>query len=359
MKKSQILALVLCFVMLLTACGTTAPAATNPPAAPTTPVDNAGSADNAGSTSADTGVAQPAGYPTKNISWIVPAAAGAAIDLPTRALIDALDVGANVVVENLAGASQTIGALEASVRPADGYTLLTGANAWGIIQPNMNNLDYSPDDFRHIAMMTPAMPSFVAVRPDSELQTVEDLVALIKSGDRFVCGVANNGSYDHLAMTSVLNQLGCTAGECLPYNGSSEVLPAVLSGEVAFGVFNEGDIAPRIKAGELRALCVLSNEASAFFPEIPVIEDYGVTNMSTFKGLKWVAVRKDTPNEIVEWLKVKLNEAIQSEAYQAYLTQAGFGTVREYTEEEVTEIITTANAAYLEVLTELGMAKTN
>lgn len=355
MKKIQFLALLLCILMVFTACSTTAAPQTEPTAAPTNAAEPSATA--AETIPAEAGVAQPDGYPTKNISWIVPAAAGAAIDLPTRALIDALDVHTNVVVENLAGASQTIGALEASVRPADGYTLLTGANAWGIIQPNMNELDYSPDDFRHIAMMTPAMPSFIAVRTESELESVEDLLALIQSGERFIYGVANTGSYDHLAITSVLKQLGAENGDCIAYNGSSEVLPAVLSGEVTFGIFNEADISPRIKSGELRALCVLSDEASEFFPEVPVIEDYGVTNMSTFKGLKWVAVRKDTPDEIVEWLKQQLNAAIQSEEYQAYLVQAGFGTVREYTEEEVTEIITTANAAYLEVLTELGMAK--
>ena len=357
MKKVPFLALLLCIIMVFAPCGT----ADDPkPSSPAVPTSSAEPSANAPETvPAETGVAQPEGYPSKNISWIVPAAAGAAIDLPTRALIDALDVHTNVVVENLAGASQTIGALEASVRPADGYTLLTGANAWGIIQPNMNELDYSYDDFRHIAMMAPAMPSFVAVRADSELESIDGLLKLIQSGDRFIYGVANTGSYDHLAITSVLKQLGAESGDCIAYNGSSEVLSAVLSGEVTFGIFNEGDISPRVKSGELRALCVLSDEASAFFPDIPVIEDYGVTNMSTFKGLKWVAVRKDTPDEIVEWLKQQLNAAIQSEKYQAYLEQAGFGTIREYSEEEVTEIITTANATYLDILTELGMAKSS
>ena len=58
----------------------------------------------------------------------MPAAAGAAIDLPTRALIENLDLGENIVVENIDGASQTIGTAEAKNRDADGYTLLTAAN---------------------------------------------------------------------------------------------------------------------------------------------------------------------------------------------------------------------------------------
>lgn len=349
MKKSRSMALLLALILLLAGCADSG----SPSAAPEGSPAGAQSQD----PQQEGEVPKPEGYPSKNISWIVPTAAGSAVDLPVRALVDALTLGTNIVVENIEGASQTIGALEASIRPADGYTLLAGANAWAIIQPNMNPLNYAPEDFRHIVMTAPAMPSYLITRADSQLKNFEDLKAKAENGDRIVCGVANIGSYDHLAVVSMFRQLGCDDVDVVAYNGSAQLLTAVLSGEVDVGPFNEGDISPRIKEGDVQALAVLSDQRSEFFPDIPAVEEHGIKDMATFKGLKWVAVRKDTPNEVVEWLKQELNKAIQSKAYQDYLVQAGFGPVRTYTEEEVTEIVLSANKIYRDILEELGMAK--
>lgn len=352
-KKFRFLALALA-LMMLAGCADRAGTPTSSPAAP--PESGAPAKETEG-LQQEEGVSQPEGYPSKNISWIVPAAAGSAVDLPVRALTDMLDLGTNIVVENIEGASQTIGALEASVRAADGYTLLAGANAWAIIQPNMNELDYSPEDFRHIAMMTPAMPSYLISQAGSGIQSFEDLLDRIKSGDRIVCGVANIGSYDHLAVVSMFQQLGCETVDVVAYNGSAQLLTAVLSGEVDVGPFNEADILARINEGDVQALAALSDQRSEALPDVPAVEEYDVKDMATFKGLKWVAVRKDTPDEIVEWLKQELNKTIQSEEFQSYLEQAGFGPVRVYTEEEVTEIVMSANEIYRGILEELGMAK--
>lgn len=112
MKMYKLLVAILSFALicgLLGACGTTPPAPTEPADATDAP---------AVETDGGTGeAAQPEGYPEQTITWIVPAAAGAAIDLPTRALIEQLDLGdgAKVVVENIDGASQTIGTAEPKI----------------------------------------------------------------------------------------------------------------------------------------------------------------------------------------------------------------------------------------------------
>lgn len=301
-------------------------------------------------------VTQPEGYPGKNVTWIVPAAAGATIDLPTRALTDILNLGQSIVVENIAGASQTIGAAEASNRGGDGYTLLTGANAWGLIQPNMNEVAYSIDDFRHLCFISAFVHDVLVVPADSNIQTVEDWIAFITNGERFTYGIPATGGHGHLALTTALNQLGGTTGACVAYSNASENIAALMANTVSFGVLDATDAAPRVEAGELRAIAILSDETSDLFPGIPAITDYNVTNIGGFKGLLWVAIHKDTPDEIVEWLKVKLDEAIHSEAYQNYLTESGRAPLPEYTEEEVTQYLKDASQAYHDVLAELGLA---
>lgn len=353
-KRLAAALLLIGIVTSLAACSPSTPAETPTPS-PTPPVSGGQPTPNAGSTEEPT-VSQPEGYPKKTISWIVPAAAGATIDLPTRALTDILDLGGTIVVENIAGASQTLGAAEAANRGGDGYTLLTGANAWGLIQPSMNKVAYSVDDFRHLCFISGFVHDVLVVPADSSIQTVEDWIAYITSGDRFTYGIPATGGHGHLALTTALNQLGGSTGACTPYANAGENIAALLGGMVEFGVLDSTDAAPRVEAGELRAIAILSDEQSDLLPDVPAITDYGVTDIGGFKGLLWVAVHKDTPDEIVEWIKLKLDEAINSDEYQQYLADSGRGTLPGYTEEEVTAYLADAAAAYKEVLKSLGLA---
>ena len=356
MKKtiSMLLVLVLTFV-LMSGCAAQTPTPTDPPAAPATePV--AKGADDATET-ADVSISQPEGYPKGTISWIVPAAAGAQVDIPVRQLVDMLDLGATIVVENIAGASQTLGATEAANRKADGYTLLAGANAWGLIQPNMNKVAYSFDDFRHIAMQTGFIHDTLVVKADSPIQDIDDLLEFISSGERYTYGVPAAGGHGHLAITSALKQLGSASGACVAYSNGGECVAAILGNAVDFAVLDSDVAVAQTSSGEMRAIALLSDETTEYLPGIPSIHDYGVTGMQYFKGLKWVAIHKDTPDEIVEWLKQEINATIQSEEYQNYLDTSGLGRVRYYSEEELTEFLTEAYKAYGDVLAELGMVK--
>ena len=144
----------------LTACGSSSSkepnsSTTPPPVASSTPAGD----------KAD----ELADYPSGTVTWIAPVAAGAAVDLPTRACADLLTFG-TVVVENIAGASQTLGTAEAAARDADGHTLLTMANACGISQPILNSeLAYSLDDFRFLSMLTPSVQATICVKKGSDL----------------------------------------------------------------------------------------------------------------------------------------------------------------------------------------------
>lgn len=303
-------------------------------------------------------VPKPAGFPAKNINWIAPVAAGAAVDLSTRGLANFVDIGKPIVIENIAGASQTLGTAEALARKADGYTWLTMANACGITQPLMNDLAYELSDFRHIVMLAPYVQAVIAVRADSDIKDINDWLALLSSGEKYTFGIPNAGGYAHVAVVSALNQLGHFGdpnGTMMVYNGGAENITACLSGEADFIVPDSTDAISRVKAGELRVIGVLHDEICELFPEAPLLSNHGVKDLGTFIGLKWISVRADTPDEIVSWLKQELNKAIQNEEYQNYLVQQGFGKLRTYTEEEINEILNSASKDYLEVLKIAGL----
>lgn len=348
MKKFLALVLALTMVMALAACGGSKPAASAAPAAPAASAAPAAPAEKADPL---------AGYPSGTVTWIAPAAAGAAVDLPTRACADLLKFG-TVVVENIAGASQTLGTAEAAARAADGHTLLTMANACGISQPILNSeLAYKLDDFRFLTMLTPSVQATICVKKGSDYADIDKLLEYIKAGNNFIYALPNAGGYADIAAASALDQLGVTGGTKMVYNGSNDAIAAVLNGEALFSCTDSTDAVKHLD--ELDVVAIFDSEPCPIIPEAPMLGDYGVENLNVITGLKWVAVRKDTPAEIVDFLKGELEAAISSDEFQQYLVTMGFlpegETFEVMTEEEVTKIVETAGVVYREVMEKTGM----
>ena len=365
MRKNvmRVTAVMLSMMMLMAGCAKKAESTT---AAPETKAETAAPAETKGAEAAESKdgekaaevggtLAAPEGFPSKNITWIVPADAGAPLDIPTRAIIDNMDIDANVIVENIAGASNTIGTLEAINRPADGYTLLTGSSSAMILQPLMVSLDYDPADFRIISLVKPMATYAVTVGPDSPLKTADDWEKLIKSGDRFTFTVSNAGSASHLSIVDALKQLKIESGVYVPYNGGAEVTAALLNNEVDFAVLDTPAELQQAANGDVNVLLIMSDKPDPLSPETPIIADYGVTGMDSYYSLQCVAIRKDTPDEIVEYLKQQINAAIESEAYQKYLSESGVGSMEVMPEEEIEASVAKAREVYKTLLEDLGM----
>ena len=302
-------------------------------------------------------VPKPDNYPNGVVSWIAPVAAGAAVDLPTRACADLLDFG-TVVVENIAGASQTLGTSEAAARPSDGQTILTMANACGISQPILNpELAYSLDDFRFLTMLTPSVQATICVKKGSNLADIDALLDYMKT-ESYIYALPNAGGYADIAAASMLDQIGALDKAIkMVYDGSNGAIAAVLNGEALFSCSDATDAVKHLD--ELDVVAILDSEPCSILPGVPVLGDYGIENLHVITGLKWVAVRSDTPNDIAEFIKEKINEAIASEEYQTYLKTMGFlaedAVFEIIPEEEVTEIISDAGVIYKQVMEKTGM----
>lgn len=304
-------------------------------------------------------VAKPDGYPVKGIGWIAPVGAGSAVDLPIRAIADRLKLGVGVAVENIVGGSQTIGIGEAFRRRADGYTLISMANAGGITQPLMNDLPYKPDDFIPLAMITPPTVTTITVRPDSPLKSTQDVLDLFKSGEQYSYGTSNAGGFAHLAMVKILQQLGHYGdpnGRMILYNGgTSELVAATLNGEVDFVLLDVNDSYPRVKSGDIRVITIVHDEKNEFFPDTEIISDFGIKDINLFVGLKWVSIRKGTPPAIVEWLRQEINGVIAGEDYQNFLKRTGYTGLKTYSAAELDDYFARATREFETVMRETGL----
>ena len=254
--SKKILAIMLAAVMVLSlsACGKKAekPAEAPAPSAPQTETTAPAAAE-------DGKLSAPEGYPKGAISFIVSSSAGSSTDTAARAYVDNLDLGGNIVVENISGGSQTIGTTEAVSRPADGQTLVMMANAGLFSQPLMGDLAYKVEDLRLIANIYPSCLGIVCVRPGSDLKSADDFMNFIKNSD-FSYGCPNIGGYAHIAISSALIQLGLIDhATAVAYDGTQNVIQACLNGEVDFAVLDDNFVAPYIANGELNGLLALYN----------------------------------------------------------------------------------------------------
>lgn len=331
-KFRKLMALALCSVMLFTtACSSkdsgdaSAPAASAPAAS--APAASAPAASTpAPSEPASTEVPQPDGYPKGPITLIVPAKAGAAIDTNMRAMVDRIDLGADIVVQNVPGANQTIGIAQGATAKADGYTITVAQPAGNLIQPHLIDLTYSPDSFRYIGNPFGTTPMAIVVKADSPYQTMDDLIAAMKSED-LKYSTANAGSVSHIASLYMWEKLGVTATH-VAFSGSAEVMTATLSGEVAFAIQDHGNVYELCKAGELRCLGIAWKDVPTIemWGEDDVLwidEAYNLPDLSTYGGNAFLAVPAGTPDDIYDWLCQEFGELFRSAEWDEYLKTIG------------------------------------
>ncbi|MBP3701259.1 MAG: tripartite tricarboxylate transporter substrate binding protein [Lachnospiraceae bacterium] len=308
------------------------------------------------------GCAQSGGedaYPSKPISWIVPVAAGTGTDLVTRQVVDQLDLGVTISVENVVGGAQTIGTNDALSRGADGYTLLSIANAGLISQPLLNpDIGYSLDDLEIIAMLTPDCMPTITVSNDSEIKSVEDWINFVTTTEEFSYGIPSSGGYGHLTMLYVFEQLGVKGGKAIQYDGNNGSYQALLNGEVSFCIADDNFIFPYVEQGACNTLVCVSNVSSAYLPTVPNMSDRGWDGLDALAGWKILCVHADTPDDVVEYLKEKVFEVLNSETFAEFLVNGGYGSWPEGTapsSEDTLARVKQAYTLYDQILTSAGL----
>lgn len=344
MKKVTALLLALAMALSLAACGSSSKSDDS-----STSKSDAVSTDSVSTSALD-------GYPDHNVTCIVPVAAGSAVDLVSRVLCDQLDLGTNIVVENLGGASQTIGTAECLNRDHDGYTFSTVAMAGLLTQPLLTpSLGYTMDDFRILGEIGVSSNSTICVRPESDLKTAQDVIDLITSGESFTYGVANVGGISQLSSAEAIDLLGGSGGTEVIYNGTNELTAAMLSGEVAFTVQDDDVAFNYVQSGEWRILLTLTaEEDSAYFPGVPYIGQY-VDGFVDMPGFKAAVIPADVPEEIGDYLEEKIAGVVNTDAYQDQMVAMGKARTTLRGADEFKAYLEEVNAAAEKIMIQIGL----
>jgi len=263
-------------------------------------------------------------FPSKPVKIVVPFAPGGAVDSVARVVGARLSeqMGQPVVVENKPGGNANIGAQLVATAPADGYTMLLGANGLATNPTLEKNLPFDPlRDFAAVARVGYA-PLVLVVPAASPAKTVQELVALSKAKPGTLnYGSAAVGGSGHLATELLKTATGLDA-QHIAYKGGAPALTDLVGGRLDLMLINPLEAAPHVKAGRLRALGVSSEKRIASLPQTPTFDEAGVKG---FEASVWwgFLVPSATPRDVVARLSAETLKALENDAVRAKLEAMG------------------------------------
>jgi tripartite-type tricarboxylate transporter receptor subunit TctC len=263
-------------------------------------------------------------YPSKPITVIVPFGPGSATDTIGRVAGQQLGAALkqSVIVEDRAGANGALSALYVARSAPDGYTLFLSTNSPHSAVPFlMKNPGYEPvKDFAAITRMG-SYTLMLCLHPSIPAKSVKELIEYAKSNPGKLSFASGNTS-------------GVVAGETLkhwaeidllhvPYKSTPPALNDVLAGRVSMMFADLTTALPHVKAGTLRALASTRLRRSTLIPDLPTMDEAGVTgfDMDSWAG---IFAPSGTPPDIIALLNKELRRIIDSPDVKSSLGNAGF-----------------------------------
>ena len=263
-------------------------------------------------------------YPSKPITLVAVFGPGSASDTICRVIAQPLSAALNesVIVENRPGANGALAAQYVARSAPDGYTLLMGTNSpLSAVPFMMKSPPYDAvKDFTPITRVG-SFTLMLVVHPSIPAKNMKELIDYAK---------ANPGK---LSFASA-NTSGIVAGETLkhwaeidmlhvPYKSPPPALQDLVAGRVSMMFTDLTTGLPHVQSGALRALAVTRLHRSSLFPELPTMDEAGVTgfDMDSWAG---IVAPAGTPPEIVTRLNTELRKIIDSPDIKKMLGRVGF-----------------------------------
>jgi tripartite-type tricarboxylate transporter receptor subunit TctC len=255
-------------------------------------------------------------WPPKTVKIVVPFGAGSTPDIVARLIADGLGrkyPDSVFLVENKPGASGNLGTDAVAKAAPDGATL--GVSIGGPLAINtllFSALPYDPrKDIAPIAQLV-TQPSALAVSPELKVNSVAELVALIKANPgKYNFSSIGNGSLSHLAMEAIALKAG-TKLVHVPYASSPQAIMAVIRNDTQMACLPAASVVALAKAGKVKLLAVSTAQRSPFLPEVPTLKESGIdVEADAWNGL---IAPGGTPKAIIDKIAADVAEIAKEPA---------------------------------------------
>jgi tripartite-type tricarboxylate transporter receptor subunit TctC len=269
-------------------------------------------------------------YPSKPVRIVVGFAAGGPSDIVARLIAQQLTdrLGRQVVVENRAGATGTIGAELVAKSPPDGHSLYLASQTTHAVAPYMySKVGYDPlKDFSTVVLVS-HNPLLAVVHPSLGVKSIKELVAMAKKrpGDlNFATG--GQGSSPHMSV-ELLKSLTGIKMEAIHYKGDGAAIGELIGGQVPIMFASIAGLLPYAKSGKLRGLAITGSKRSTIAPEFPTIQEE--LGLKGYEVVTWFGIltTAGTPAEIVNRLNKEIVQSLSDPVVKDQIGKLGMEVV--------------------------------
>ncbi|ANW03886.1 Bug family tripartite tricarboxylate transporter substrate binding protein [Bradyrhizobium icense] len=263
-------------------------------------------------------------WPTQSIRLIVNFPAGGAADQLARLIGQPLSetFGQSVVIENRGGAGGNLGGEFVARSAPDGYTLLMSSGGMVAINPHLYaKMPFDPaKDIIPVASVA-RVPFYLVIRADSPVRDFKGFIADLKANpEKRNFGSPGIGSSPHLAAEMLKGMTGTSAVH-VPYRGAAPALNDLLGGQLDF-LFDPGIAIEHVKAGKLRALAIGSPQRSPQLPDVPTLDELGLTGFDA-DAVFGIYAPAGTSPDIVARLNKEINRSLAIAALNERIATLG------------------------------------
>jgi tripartite-type tricarboxylate transporter receptor subunit TctC len=261
------------------------------------------------------------GFPSRQITLVVPFPPGGSTDVAARIMAEKMRpiLGQPIIIENVGGAGGSIGVGRVARAQPDGYTIDIGQ--WDThVGSIIYKLNYDlQTDFAPIGLIS-VNPQLLVGKKVLPANRLNELVAWMKAHPGDAKFVNQNAAAQISGI--LLQQLTKTEVTFIPYRGAGPAMTDLISGQVDLLVVQGAVALPQVRAGTIKAIANLSPQRSASMPDIPTSDETGVPGlyMSGWFGF-WAP--KGTPKDVIEKLNGAMTQVLADPATKAKFAELG------------------------------------
>jgi tripartite-type tricarboxylate transporter receptor subunit TctC len=264
-------------------------------------------------------------FPSRPVTIVVPYPAGGPADLVGRIVADGMKgpLGQPVIIENIGGASGSVGVGRVARSAPDGYTLILGNWASNVLNAAIFNLNYDLlNDLMPVARVG-TEPLLIVGRKDLPPSNLKELTAWLKQNpDKATQGTAGAGSVSHVAGVFFQKETG-TQFRFISYRGLGPAMQDLVAGQIDMVMPTAAIGVPQARAGTIKAYAVTDKIRVAALPNVPTADEAGLPG---FETTNWQALwaAKGTPSDAIAKLNAAVVEALANPAVRSRLGEVGF-----------------------------------
>jgi tripartite-type tricarboxylate transporter receptor subunit TctC len=264
-------------------------------------------------------------YPSRPITLIVPFPPGGLADLIARLITEGMRarLGQSLIIENVGGATGSIGTGRVARAPPDGHTLVLGI--WNTHVANGATYSLSYDvvkDFEPVVLLADA-PLVMVVKKAMAANTLQEFITWLRANpNQASFATIGAGSPGHLLDLLFEKETGARLGQ-VAYRGAGPAIQDVVGGQIDGMFANTATSMPHVLAGSVKAFAITAVKRLPLLPDVPSVSEAGLPSL---RFSLWAAIfaPKGTPRPIIDKLNAAAVATLSEPAIREKLVAQGF-----------------------------------